>query len=359
VSDTDPCLTNAVNDDLDAFALSLYNFDYTPDPPDGCGFASEEEEEFIGFAPSFLCSANKVGMFESNWYKSLYNEKVCLDDPEPEEGQPCQNEVTDYNDYYDQINDAPDKLETPYIVEKGWKETLTDWLSRLNNIKSDIDTRARSIRTYLGVDDLASSPRYWKTKCAVWQSNCDGIQDKCNRCVELYRLEALKAKVNWVLNGNPGKIGLVAFKDAIDPFRSAIYTLHTGYQALLAEQPEANPDATDEEKLYDKLNPEYIWYDSLGRHSIKVQVAPFRLPRLHSYRRGCCTHCTEIRNHSGNPSVTVTRRDQPSTAKFYGGSLLWKFQYPVISYTVTAHYSYTATPPGITRVRRNDEGYEK
>lgn len=299
----DPCQHSPENDEIDSLFYDLNGFNN----PQG------------GFAPAILgASAEERYLTFETWYNNLYSE--CADEPPPEEGQPCQN--PDYQDYYDLIWQIPDEPETEYLVEKGWRQAIADWLNRLNQIATDISARISRLRC--GEDDEA-----------------------CIR--ERERLEELLNKVN------EARTNLGNFQKGIPTFREAIYQLHEKYEQL--EDKDEDIDPTNEDALlYIKRAPTYVWTDSLGKHTVKVEVSDFQLAYLKAYKSGWFRRCIKLENKSGTVWVKVTRTDESTEAKFPGpaGEIFWRFRYPRLSYTASAYYSYEAAPPEFLGIRKDE-----
>jgi len=297
--DEDPnlaCYHSKENDELDAFAFALKDFN----SPVASG-----ENSFTGFAPAIINATpqEQIDTFGAWWYYELYNE--CADEPLPEKGAACKN--PDYEDYYDQTWELPDTPSTEFLVEKGWKEALDGWLERLGQISEDIKSRMNRI-----------NGRFYMME-------------------EYRRLSELLKKVD------DAQVQLKTFNEGIPVFRQAIEQLREGYAAL-QEDPFSdaqNPDYL----LYNKNSPAYTWSDSLGKHSVMVEVSPYKLARLKAYRKGCCKKCIKLLNHSGTVWIRVTRRDEPNTVNLPGERALWKFRYPAVSYTATSSYTYGFNPP--------------
>ncbi len=295
------CYHSPENDELDAlgFALDTFNHPY-----------NKRSEELTGFAPAILISSKEeqIATFDSWWYYELYNE--CADEPEPEKGQPCKN--LDYEDYYDQIWELPDNSNTEFLVEKGWHQTIEGWLERLSKISQDIKNRIRRVGF-----DLA----------------------------EYNRLNGLFDKIG------DARLKLQTFKEDIVKFQQAIEGLRDDYDGLNKDP--FSGSGNEQDLLYSRNSPVYTWRDSLGKHSVKIEVGPFKLARLKSYRKGCCKKCVKLKNKSGTVWIRITREDEPTTAKLPGGRSLWKFQYPTSSYTAKASYSYKAAPPVFLGIEKN------
>lgn len=313
---SDPCFHSQENDELDDLSLGLNDFNFNPTPK-SC--PSVDDEEFVGFSRSILCITEKERYvtFSSHWYPELYSE--CADDPPPLKIKDC--EKVDYEDYYDQIWAVPDEANTQFLEEKGWREAINGWISRLGDIKLDIERR---LGGWIG---------------GGWGGGGERL-----------RLMALLDKVI------DARKKLSEFRQDIADFRDAIKTLSDEYNKLLKGEFEGT-DPEGEFLLYSKNSPEYVWRDSHGRHSVKVEVSRFRLARLRAYRKRLIKRCVELKNHSGTVWVRVTRTDDAVDAelkpKNLPKTLLWRFQYPDISYTAKASYSYTAAPPVFLEIKKN------
>lgn len=111
------------------------------------------------------------------------------------------------------------------------------------------------------------------------------------------------------------------------------------------------------------VSAEYTWQDSLGQHSVKVDVdlhpdpppanADFTIPPNskvptiigHSKYWGFRKH-THLVNYKGYADVTVTRRDDPQGKEVnLANRLLWIFRSPTITSRVKATYNATSYNP--------------
>jgi hypothetical protein len=239
------------------------------------------EDDDAGFAPTLIAATPQERYQAFDlWYPNLYANNAA------------------YEDYYSQIYDILDDSATENLAEKGWHKALGDWSLRMNVMAEDIRRRREDA----------------------------GINSAEGR-----RLTALLNQIEEAQN----RISL--FRQDILNFRQAIEDLAAGYQDI------DNFGGVAAGSLYSS-NPTYVWNDSLGRHSVQVTVSDFVLATLKAYRRGCCTHCIKLINHSGSVTVTVIREDSPTEARLPGRALLWRFTYPRISCTASANYSYNSNP---------------
>lgn len=310
-----------------------------------------------------LSDDDRARIFDDWWYHGLYNrcisgidseicnssgKTICGDDCDPAQGA-C---APDLEDYYDIIG-GPDRagepkiednLNTPYLHEKSWYDAVSDWIPWLEQIRDDIG------RAALALPEDSWDCQYALTHGTHRGSLCagqacqshDNTWDK--RGCELCRL--------WYLVNN-AITKLRTFQAGMVEFRAAVLALRDKYDAL---QCGPNLQGNEDYLMYSKDKPTYVWNDSLGRHTVKVIVAPFSTPKLKGYRRGLFTKCVKVEASHGTVAVTVERTDDPKDARFPGGGgFFWTFwNPPKISYTVWADYSHhTNGMPTINRIKKN------
>jgi hypothetical protein len=312
------CGKDQVNDELDTLTYDLYHFSN----PGTAG-----DPQAIGFAPGILNKSpdDQITAFQ-NWFPQLYKEGYASDDNPP---------------YYDRIMQLPDDLETEYLVEKGWSQAVgQDWFNRLTAINDDI-----------GIKDATGKFIGGRI------SNLDPVKDKA----EIDRLIILQSQLTTALDKSDN------FKAAIDTFREAILTVKAQYDAI--------PPVPIATGLLNKEAPEYTWKDSLGTHHVRVTTRIFggscchgryhgkshchtdesSLPYAHAYQTSAVRDCVKLCNAYQNIDVTVERWDEPATGPgLLKLPLLWRMQYPRISYTVTSWHGYLQGElPQISSIRRN------
>jgi len=288
------------NDELDILAYDL--FDFTK-PSEEYYEARGDRQIYVGGFAAYVIEGMYGPGFE-DWFPKLYSE----------DGK---------DDYYHRIWDSPDDSGA-LINNTGWDYLVTWWLNKLKTV--DFDLKARILEKKCKPDDIP-----------------------CHK--EKERLGKLKEKVVEAVNKlTIFKKNILDFRIAIEKLRDDIKTLDSGLGIL----PE---DAQGDDLLfYRKNNPEYVWTDSLGRHSVKVQVAPFTPAGLKTYRRHWYESPTsELTNADGDAVITVTRTDGPTDAKFSGrAGLLWKFKYPALSYKSTSSWDWRENPPVLLSVVKNE-----
>ncbi|MBU1726894.1 MAG: hypothetical protein KJ880_04630 [Candidatus Omnitrophica bacterium] len=312
------CLWEVSNDETDSFYDNLLGW---------CEGDPNDAKANLGIATQLVYEADRGRLDQlaaefDVWYPEIYNE--CADEVD-EEGA-CQNR--DEDDYYDVIWDVTDSPYTPYVEEKGWKEMIEAWVSRLQTMQSDIYNRYRH----------AHSCFYF------WGGSNDERHCEKTRLLNLYN------QVIVAINK------LNTFKATIEPFHNALADFNAEYVELENYDPYEHGDIDDDvgcpsdpehpiyatynEMLF-KSSPSYIWCDSLGRHEVTVSVSNFRLPYL-KVKRKRLKICVYLKAHTGNVTVKIKRRDILKDTQS-GKINLWTFKSPGTTYGATAHYTYKPT----------------